>query len=216
MFSIGDGVHGFTLDPSMNEFILTDENVQIPFSGNFYSINEGHTDMFDENIRNMLYELKSQLALSQQKRRLRYVGSMVADIHRTIMYGGVYLYPAHTDRPHGRFKLLYEAAPLAFLVEQAGGQASNGVEPILDIIPRSVHDKLPVFMGSEYDVTFVCSFLNNQPQDDPLYLLRRPQSVDSQIKVHRGSSVSGDDINNDSDSDDLGEGIVCAHLPQLG
>lgn len=117
---------------------------------------------------------QNQPALNGEKRKLRYIGSMVADIHRTIMYGGVYLYPAHTDRPNGRFKLLYEASPLAFIVEQAGGQASNGVEPVLDIIPQSVHHRLPVYMGSEDDVNYVCGFFRrNRPIDDPMFLLRR-------------------------------------------
>mmetsp|Transcript_25684 Transcript_25684/g.101278 ORF Transcript_25684/g.101278 Transcript_25684/m.101278 type:complete len:413 (-) Transcript_25684:321-1559(-) len=155
MFSIGDGVHGFTLDPTMSEFILTHENVKIPFAGHIYAVNEGHTSSFRDPVRRMLTELKSEPALDGSKRQLRYVGSMVADLHRTIMYGGVYMYPEYNQQPAGRLKLLYEAAPLAFLVEQAGGQASNGEKPILDIIPQSVHHRLPVYMGSEDDVSFI-------------------------------------------------------------
>jgi len=139
----------------MSEFILTHENVKIPFAGHIYAVNEGHTSSFRDSVRRMLTELKSEPALNGRKRQLRYVGSMVADIHRTIAYGGVYMYPEYDQQPAGRLKLLYEAAPLAFLVEQAGGQASNGEKPILDIIPQSVHHRIPVYMGSEDDVSFV-------------------------------------------------------------
>mmetsp|Transcript_25679 Transcript_25679/g.101259 ORF Transcript_25679/g.101259 Transcript_25679/m.101259 type:complete len:154 (-) Transcript_25679:321-782(-) len=139
----------------MSEFILTHENVKIPFAGHIYAVNEGHTSSFRDPVRRMLTELKSEPALDGSKRQLRYVGSMVADLHRTIMYGGVYMYPEYNQQPAGRLKLLYEAAPLAFLVEQAGGQASNGEKPILDIIPQSVHHRLPVYMGSEDDVSFI-------------------------------------------------------------
>mmetsp|Transcript_12480 Transcript_12480/g.38067 ORF Transcript_12480/g.38067 Transcript_12480/m.38067 type:complete len:477 (+) Transcript_12480:111-1541(+) len=147
MFSVGDGLHGFTLDPSLNEFILTNENIKVPYSGYQYSINEGRTMLYDERTKEMLKALKSEPSLDGHKRHLRYVGSLVADVHRTIMYGGVYIYPASKQYPRGRIKLLYEAAPIAFLVEQGNGQALTGLDPILDLVPTSIHDRVSVFIG---------------------------------------------------------------------
>mmetsp|Transcript_18039 Transcript_18039/g.72202 ORF Transcript_18039/g.72202 Transcript_18039/m.72202 type:complete len:425 (-) Transcript_18039:944-2218(-) len=147
MFSIGDGLHGFTLDPSLNEFILTHENIKVPYTGHQYSVNEGRTVLYDERTREMLQALKSQPSLDGKKRQLRYVGSLVADVHRTIMYGGVYMYPQNKNNPMGQVKLLYEAAPIAFLVANGGGQALTGLDPILELVPTSIHDRVPVFFG---------------------------------------------------------------------
>lgn len=181
LFSCGHGVDAFTLDPSLNEFILTKKDVRIPYSGDVYSINEGYTDMYDEETQEMLKCFKREPALDGGERRCRYVGSMVADIHRTFMKGGIFLYPPHRERPEGRLKLLYEAGPMAWLCEQAGGQASTGTKAIKDIVPESIHTKVSVFMGSEDDVNFCTSFYKTAPwgkkKNDPMFLLRRNSSI---------------------------------------
>jgi fructose-1,6-bisphosphatase I len=183
MFSVGDGVHAFTLDASLNEFILTEEHVKIPFSGNIYSINEGRTQAYDHQTQEMLKCLKAEPALDGSVRTCRYIGSMVADIHRTIIKGGIFMYPPHQQGyPDGRLKLLYEAGPMAFLVTQAGGSASTGNKNITDIQPESIHTKVPVFLGSEDDVNFACGFYRTAPwgrsKDDPMFLLRRTLSIE--------------------------------------
>mmetsp|Transcript_18029 Transcript_18029/g.72159 ORF Transcript_18029/g.72159 Transcript_18029/m.72159 type:complete len:353 (-) Transcript_18029:694-1752(-) len=206
MFSIGDGLHGFTLDPSLNEFILTHENIKVPYTGHQYSVNEGRTVLYDERTREMLQALKSQPSLDGKKRQLRYVGSLVADVHRTIMYGGVYMYPQNKNNPMGQVKLLYEAAPIAFLVANGGGQALTGLDPILELVPTSIHDRVPVFFGSEDDTNFCTGFYRaSKPIDDPMFTLRRTASI---IEYSKNSILDDDDVEED--------GILCAHLPQVG
>ncbi|KAJ8902423.1 hypothetical protein NDN08_006828 [Rhodosorus marinus] len=206
MFSIGDGLHGFTLDPSLNEFILTHENIKVPYTGHQYSVNEGRTVLYDERTREMLQALKSQPSLDGKKRQLRYVGSLVADVHRTIMYGGVYMYPQNKNNPMGAIKLLYEAAPIAFLVANGGGQALTGLDPILELVPTSIHDRVPVFFGSEDDTNFCTGFYRaSKPIDDPMFTLRRTASI---LEYSHKAVLDDDEVEED--------GILCAHLPQVG
>eukprot|EP00871_Galdieria_phlegrea_P001979 jgi/Galph1/2782/GphlegSOOS_G1476.1 len=152
VISFGNGVHGFTLDPSLGEFVLTHPNIRIPKRGKIYSVNEGNGKNWDKAVTDYIYSLKYPSG-NASPYSLRYIGSMVADVHRTLLYGGIFCYPADKKNPNGKLRLLYEAAPMAFLVEQAGGKASTGTEKILDIIPHSIHQRAPVFLGSYDDVS---------------------------------------------------------------
>lgn len=208
MFSSGSGVQQFTLDPSLNEFILTKKNVKIPYSGNIYSINEGYTSEYGQETREMLKCLKAEPSYDGSLRTCRYIGSMVADIHRTFLKGGIFMYPAHTrGYPNGRLKLLYEAGPMAFLVTQAGGQASTGTQHIIDIVPDSIHTRVPVFLGSEDDVTLATGFYKEAPwgrsDQDPMFMLRRTLSMEEKRK-----SIMADP----SKAIDLDDGITCFHI----
>ena len=150
VYSVGNGVHGFTLDPSIGDFILTHPDIRIPRQGSYYSINEAHCNKFPEVYREYLERLKNKsLGKSYSS---RFVGSLVADFHRTLLRGGIFLYPANTDNPNGRLRLLYEANPIAFLVEQAGGMATDGKQPILDVEPHDIHQRTPLFVGGEVEM----------------------------------------------------------------
>lgn len=157
VLSFGDGVNGFMYDPSIGEFVLTDPNMTIPERGKIYSINEGYTHIWDPAIREYVNSKKDPAV--GKPYGARYVGSMVADVHRTIKYGGIFLYPATSDSPKGKLRLLYEGIPMAFLVTQAGGLATNGKIPILDIIPESIHQRAPIFLGSKKDVEDVMAVI---------------------------------------------------------
>jgi len=146
VISIGHGVHGFMLDPSIGEFVLTDPNMRIKDKGKIYSVNEGYAKTWDPAITEFVQRRK------EKKSPMRYIGSMVADVHRTIKYGGIFMYPATADSPNGKLRLLYESNPMAYLVEQAGGLATTGKMPILDVQPTSIHQRVPIFLGSKDDV----------------------------------------------------------------
>lgn len=151
VLSIGNGVNGFLLDPAIGEFILTDANLRIKPRGKIYSINEGYTQHWDEPIRKYIEGLKNP-QVGKAPYGARYIGSMVADVHRTIKYGGIFCYPATKDAPKGKLRLMYECIPMAFIIEQAGGLATNGQIPILDIQPSGIHERSPIFLGSKEDV----------------------------------------------------------------
>lgn len=145
------GVNCFMLDPAIGEFILVDRNVKIKKRGNIYSINEGYASEFDPAITEYIQKKKFPPD-NTAPYGARYVGSMVADVHRTLVYGGIFLYPANKKSPSGKLRLLYEGNPMAFVMEKAGGIATTGKENILDIIPTEIHQKAPVIMGSPEDV----------------------------------------------------------------
>lgn len=147
VFTCGDGVNGFTLDPKSNEFVLSHANLTVPATGPYYSFNEGNAPHWDGAVVEYLDGLKREKGYSA-----RYIGSMVADVHRTLLYGGVYGYPADAKNANGKLRLLYEAAPMSFIVEQAGGRSTTGAEPIMAIVPDHVHQRVPVFLGSRDDV----------------------------------------------------------------
>ncbi|MET0340108.1 MAG: class 1 fructose-bisphosphatase [Polyangiales bacterium] len=152
VYSTGHGVHGFTLDPSVGEFFLSHVNIRIPERGKIYSVNEGNSTTWEPSTQKWVDWLKTP---SDDKRRpysARYVGSLVADFHRTLLKGGVFAYPADKKNKNGKLRLMYEAAPLAFLAEQAGGAASTGSERILDIQPSELHQRVPLYIGSKGDV----------------------------------------------------------------
>lgn len=152
VITTGDGVNGFTLDPSLGEFVLTHPDIRIPTRGKIYSVNEGNAKHWDnatsEYINSLKYPEEGKKSYS-----LRYIGSMVADVHRTLFYGGIFIYPADKKSPNGKLRLLYEAAPMAMLMEQAGGKATTGKTNIMDIVPTEIHQRVPVYMGSADDVS---------------------------------------------------------------
>ncbi|XP_071384248.1 fructose-1,6-bisphosphatase 1-like [Centroberyx affinis] len=151
VLSTGQGVNCFMLDPAIGEFILVDRDVRIKKRGKIYSLNEGYAKYFDPAITEYLQKKKFPQDGSEPY-AARYVGSMVADVHRTLMYGGIFLYPANVKSPKGKLRLLYEGNPMAYIMEQAGGMASTGSQDILDIQPVSIHQREPVAMGSPDDV----------------------------------------------------------------
>jgi len=152
VLSLGHGVHGFTLDPSLGEFIHTHKDMRVPEVGKIYSINEGNSVTWDEPTKQYVENCKRPKNKGEKPKSLRYVGSMVADVHRTLLYGGIFMYPGDSKSPDGKLRLLYEGGPMAFLMEQAGGAATTGTQRILDIVPTSIHQRTPVFLGSKKDV----------------------------------------------------------------
>ncbi|XP_012272608.1 fructose-1,6-bisphosphatase 1 [Orussus abietinus] len=150
VLSLGQGVNGFMYDPAIGEFIITEKNMRIPSRGKIYSINEGNTSTWDAAITE--YVQSKKFPPSGKPYAARYVGSMVADVHRTIKYGGIFMYPASKDSPNGKLRLLYECIPMAYIVQNAGGRATNGQIDILDIVPTDIHQRSPIFLGSSEDV----------------------------------------------------------------
>ncbi len=160
VYTTGNGVHGFTLDPSIGEFLLSHRDMQIPRPpSRIYSVNEGYYSKWSEGQRRLTDHLKGVDGENPEPCSHRYIGSMVADIHRTLLYGGIFMYPADRDNPNGKLRLLYEGAPLGFICEQAGGRASNGETDLTDIQPESLHQRTPVYLGSRELVDLADSFL---------------------------------------------------------
>ncbi|THU68762.1 hypothetical protein C4D60_Mb08t07270 [Musa balbisiana] len=149
VLSTGSGVNGFTLDPSLGEFILTHPDIKIPKKGKIYSVNEGNAKNWDGPTTKYVEKCKFPKDGASPK-SLRYIGSMVADVHRTLLYGGIFLYPADKKSPNGKLRVLYEVFPMSFLMEQAGGQAFTGKQRALDLVPTKIHQRSPIFLGS-YD-----------------------------------------------------------------
>ncbi|HOJ14509.1 MAG TPA: class 1 fructose-bisphosphatase [Deltaproteobacteria bacterium] len=155
VYTTGNGVNGFSLDPSVGEFILSHPNITMPRRGKIYSTNEGNYPYWKKGTREYIDYLKSDRNTKKEPYTSRYIGSLVADFHRNLLKGGIFLYPEDTKdpkKPTGKLRLLYEANPLAFIAEQAGGYASTGYEPILDIKPTSLHQRVPLIIGSKDDV----------------------------------------------------------------
>ncbi len=155
VYTTGNGVNGFSLDPSVGEFVLSHPNIQIPARGKIYSTNEGNYAYWKKGTREYIEYLKSDNNKRKAPYSSRYIGSLVADFHRNLLKGGIFLYPEDTKDPKkttGKLRLLYEANPLAFVVEQAGGYASTGYERILDIKPTKLHQRVPLILGSKDDV----------------------------------------------------------------
>ncbi|ELR96705.1 class 1 fructose-bisphosphatase [Gloeocapsa sp. PCC 73106] len=157
VYSLGRGVHSFILDPSLGEFILAQENIRIPEQGSVYSVNEGNFWQWDESIREYV-----RYVHSQDRYTARYSGALVGDIHRILMQGGVFLYPGTKKQPNGKIRVLYESAPLAFLVEQAGGKTSTGTQNLLEVIPEQLHARTPLIIGSKIDVELAESFIKKE------------------------------------------------------
>ena len=149
VYTTGNGVNGFTLDPSIGAFFLSHPNMQIPKDGTIYSINEGNYVHFPAGVKQYLKYCQVEDSETSRPYTSRYIGSAVADFHRNLIKGGIYIYPTTTASPNGKLRLLYEANPFAFLMEQAGGLATDGFNRILDIQPTSLHQRTPLFIGSE-------------------------------------------------------------------
>ncbi|TAG97684.1 MAG: fructose-1,6-bisphosphatase [Oscillatoriales cyanobacterium] len=160
VYSIGQGVHSFTLDPSLGEFILSTENIKIPDNGPIYSVNEGSFWQWEESYRDYI-----RYVHRNQGYTARYGGALVGDFHRILFQGGVFLYPGTVKNPDGKLRLLYESAPLAFLMEQAGGRASTGIQDILDVVPTKIHERTPLIIGSKENVALVESFIKERSRN---------------------------------------------------
>jgi fructose-1,6-bisphosphatase I len=152
VYTTGKRVHGFTLDPSIGEFFLSHPNLQIPERGAIYSVNEGNEARWNDGVRGWVRWLKTPDEASGRPYGARYVGSLVADFHRTLLKGGIFAYPADAKNPNGKLRLLYEAAPLALIARAAGGDASTGTQPILEVAPTELHARVPLYIGSKLDV----------------------------------------------------------------
>ena len=159
VYTMGSGVHGFTLDPSLGEFILSHPGIEMPPRGAIFSINMGNCGRFDEALRGYLQSLVSGDNLHGKPYSLRYIGSLVADFHRTLLYGGIFMYPADAKSPDGKLRLLYEANPLGMIAAAAGGRASTGSEDILALRPAQLHERVPLLIGSADEVSEAERFL---------------------------------------------------------
>jgi fructose-1,6-bisphosphatase I len=160
VLSTGRGVNGYTLDPQIGEFLLTHRDIRIKPKGKIFSVNESHYKYWSKGLQEYIRKKKA-IGEDRAPMGARYVGSMVADVHRTLLYGGIFMYPENSLSPKGKLRLLYEAAPMAYIIEQAGGTASNGQIPILDIQPEKIHERAPTYLGSTEDVTECICIMNN-------------------------------------------------------
>ncbi|MEX0685987.1 MAG: class 1 fructose-bisphosphatase [Balneolales bacterium] len=159
VYTTGMGVSAFTLDPSIGEFFLCDENIQIPEHGPYYSINEGSYNSWEPGLRQYIKYCKEKDPDTLRPYNSRYIGSMVADVHRTLLKGGIFIYPATDKYPEGKLRLMYECNPMSFIIEQAGGKATTGIKRIMEIEPHDIHQRSPIFMGSKVNVSMAENFL---------------------------------------------------------
>ncbi len=159
VYTTGEGVNGFTLDPSIGEFLLTHPDIRTPEDGSMYSINEGNYESFEIGLKKHMKWMQQERPDSGRPLSTRYIGSFVADFHRNLMKGGLYMYPATHKNPEGKLRLMYEANPLAFIVEQAGGKASTGSERIMEVQPSKLHQRIPLYIGSKKMVETAEAFL---------------------------------------------------------
>lgn len=162
VYTTGDGVNGFTLDPSIGEFLLSHPKIRTPRRGNVYSINEGFYNSWEPGLKEFIKWMQEEDAGSARPYKTRYIGSFVSDFHRNLIKGGIYMYPATSDNPNGKLRLMYEANPMAMIVEQAGGRASDGRYRILDKIPGALHERTPLYIGSAENVKMAEAFLGGE------------------------------------------------------
>lgn len=163
VYTTGYGVHAFTYDPSLGVFCLSQERMRFPPRGNTYSINEGNYIKFPNGVKQYLKYCQREDPASNRPYTSRYIGSLVADFHRNLLKGGIYLYPVTASHPQGKLRLLYECNPIAFLAEQAGGKASDGEQRILDIVPQTLHQRCPFFTGNQHMVEDLEKFMADYP-----------------------------------------------------
>jgi len=161
VYSAGNGVHGFTLDPAVGAYVLSHPDIRMPRQGKWYSLNESYLDRTSPAVQRFVETLRhgNDPQLAGRRYGSRYIGSMIADFHRTLLKGGVFLYPANDEYPRGKLRLLYEANPIAFIAEHAGGKASDGRGRVLDIQPDSVHERTPLFVGGEVEMSLFERFM---------------------------------------------------------
>jgi len=163
VYTTGHGVNGFTLEPSLGEFLLSHPDMRIPKRGTYFSINTGNYHYWSEGVKKYVDHVITPNKEHGTPYSLRYIGSMIADVHRTLLYGGIFMYPLDfkdPKNPKGKLRLLYEAAPMSMVIEQAGGLSTNGKQSILDVIPTGLHDRVPLFVGSEDNVHELLGFLD--------------------------------------------------------
>ncbi|HPD52641.1 MAG: class 1 fructose-bisphosphatase [Bacteroidota bacterium] len=160
VYTTGKGVNGFTLDPSIGEFCLSHPDMKCPKSGKIYSINEGNYAHFPDGVKKYIKYCQEIDSATERPYSSRYIGSLVADFHRNLLKGGVFIYPSTHKSPKGKLRLLYECNPLAFIIEQAGGKASDGFRRILDVQPTSLHQRTPLFIGSADMVTMAEEYMS--------------------------------------------------------
>jgi fructose-1,6-bisphosphatase I len=158
VYTTGQGVHGFTLDPSIGEFLLSHPNIRIPKTARYLSVNDSYEQHWDDHVRALMRRYRG-LDGDHKALNVRYVGSLVADFHRNLLGGGVFCYPANARSPRGKLRLLYECNPLAFVAEQAGGAATDGTARIMDISPSELHQRSPLYMGSREEVELASEML---------------------------------------------------------
>ncbi|MGF1700702.1 class 1 fructose-bisphosphatase [Photobacterium makurazakiensis] len=164
VYTTGNGVHGFTYDPSIGVFCLSHENMTIPQDGKIYSINEGNYIRFPMGVKKYIKYCQESVPEDNRPYTSRYIGSLVSDFHRNLLKGGIYLYPSTATHPNGKLRLLYECNPMAFIMEQAGGIASDGANRIMDIKPTELHQRVPFFVGSTNMVHKVEAFIKEFPE----------------------------------------------------
>jgi fructose-1,6-bisphosphatase I len=162
VYTAGHGVHGFTLDPSIGEYLLSHERIRIPDRGKIYATNEGNRHKWTPGMQKYIDYLKASDKSTGRPYSGRYSGCLVADVHRILLGGGVYLYPGEVDKPEGKLRLLYEANPLGMVVEQAGGRATTGTMRILEFEPKKLHQRVPLIIGSKGDVDTVEAFIQGR------------------------------------------------------
>lgn len=162
VYTTGNGVNGFTLDPTIGEFLLSHPNIRTPKDGKIYSVNEGNYNSWPEGLKQCIKWMQVEDKASGRPLTSRYIGSFVSDFHRNLLKGGIYMYPPSKKSPDGKLRLMYEANPLAMVVEDAGGLATNGTQRILEIQPVALHQRTPLFIGSENLVRLVEAFLRGE------------------------------------------------------
>jgi fructose-1,6-bisphosphatase I len=163
VYTTGNGVNGFTLDPAVGEFCLSHPDVKMPKDGNLYSINEGNYIKFHTGVKKYIKYCQERDEKTNRPYVSRYIGSLVSDFHRNLLKGGIYMYPRSESYPDGKLRLVYECNPIAFIAEQSGGKASDGRKRIMEIKPESLHQKTPYFVGSTMMVEKVEEFIGENP-----------------------------------------------------
>jgi len=162
VYTVGQGVYGFTLDPDIGEYLLSHERIRIPDKGTVYAANEGNYQKWPAGVQKYVDSLKVIDKATGRPYSSRYSGCLVADVHRLLLGGGIYLYPGEVDKPEGKLRLLYEANPMAFVIEQAGGKASTGTSRIMDVEPKKLHQRVPLIIGSRLDVEQAEAFMQGK------------------------------------------------------
>src|SRR5262249_43064504 len=162
VYTAGNGVAGFTLDPSIGAFVISQPQIRMPAAGSIYSVNEANADSFPEPYRRFLAHLRA--GDTGRTYSSRYIGSLVADFHRTLLRRGMFLYPPTKHSPEGKLRLMYEANPVAFLAEQAGGVATDGRQRILDVTPSGLHQRTPLLVGGREEMALLMTLLSERPK----------------------------------------------------